>query len=246
MSDFALGTTIYLTFTTRSFTTGAPQGLAGSPALSVLEENNATPITAGVSVSVNRAGVTGLNEATIVATSGNGYEEGKQYSLYISAGTVGGVSVVGEVVGHFSIEKESALRPTTALPGAFVAGTAGHIIGTNLNATVSSRSTYAGADTAGTTTLLSRLTALRAGYLDNLSGGAVPTANENADALLLRNVAGGSSSGRTVREALYFIRNKWTATGGTLTVYAIDDSTISWTSALTQTPGNPVSESDPT
>lgn len=33
-------------------------------------------------------------------------------------------------------------------------------------------STYAGADTAGTTTLLSRVTATRAGYLDNLGGGA--------------------------------------------------------------------------
>jgi hypothetical protein len=37
-------------------------------------------------------------------------------------------------------------------------------------------STYAGADTSGTTTLLARLTALRAGYLDNLSGGAVALA----------------------------------------------------------------------
>lgn len=34
-------------------------------------------------------------------------------------------------------------------------------------------STYAGGDTAGTTTLLTRLSATRAGYLDNLSGGAV-------------------------------------------------------------------------
>lgn len=40
----------------------------------------------------------------------------------------------------------------------------------NLDAAVSSRSTYAGADTPGTTTLLSRLTASRAGYLDNLNG----------------------------------------------------------------------------
>jgi hypothetical protein len=39
----------------------------------------------------------------------------------------------------------------------------------NLDAAVSSRSTYAGADTAGTTTLLTRLTALRAGYLDLLN-----------------------------------------------------------------------------
>jgi hypothetical protein len=38
----------------------------------------------------------------------------------------------------------------------------------NLDATVSSRSTYAGGDTSGTTTLLSRLTGTRAGNLDNL------------------------------------------------------------------------------
>lgn len=43
----------------------------------------------------------------------------------------------------------------------------------NLDAAVSTRSTYAGGDTAGTTTLLSRLSSARAGYLDNLSAGAV-------------------------------------------------------------------------
>lgn len=36
----------------------------------------------------------------------------------------------------------------------------------NLDAAISTRSTYAGGDTAGTTTLLDRLTAIRAGYLD--------------------------------------------------------------------------------
>ena len=39
---------------------------------------------------------------------------------------------------------------------------------TNLDATVSSRSTYAGSDTSGTTTLLSRLSSTRAGNLDSL------------------------------------------------------------------------------
>lgn len=76
--------------------------------LSVLEENNATPITAGVSVSVDRASVVGLNEATIVATSGNGYENGKSYGIYISTGTVDGVSVIGEVVGEFTIGQSAA------------------------------------------------------------------------------------------------------------------------------------------
>jgi hypothetical protein len=39
----------------------------------------------------------------------------------------------------------------TALPGAYGAGTAGSILGTNLNATVSSRSTYAGGPVASVT-----------------------------------------------------------------------------------------------
>lgn len=56
-------------------------------------------------------------------------------------------------------------------------GTIGKLLADNLDATISSRSTYAGSDTAGTTTLLSRLTSTRAGYLDNLSGGAVMLAS---------------------------------------------------------------------
>lgn len=108
MRDITLGITFRHPFTTRAFATGIPTVLAGSPVLSVLEENNATPITAGVSVSVDRASVVGLNEATIVATSGNGYENGKSYGIYISTGTVDGVSVIGEVVGEFTIGQSAA------------------------------------------------------------------------------------------------------------------------------------------
>lgn len=43
----------------------------------------------------------------------------------------------------------------------------------NLDAAITTRSTYAGGDTSGTTSLLSRLSSARAGYLDNLSAGAV-------------------------------------------------------------------------
>ena len=52
-------------------------------------------------------------------------------------------------------------------------------------------------------------------------------------------------NGRTIEEALAFLRNKWTIIGGTLTVYDTDDTTVLWTSAMTQTAGNPVSASDP-
>lgn len=108
MRDITLGVTFRHQFTTRAFATGIPTTLAGTPVLSVLEENNAVPITAGVSVSVDRASVSGLNEATIVATGGNGFENGKSYAIYISTGTVGGVSVIGEVVGQFTVGASAA------------------------------------------------------------------------------------------------------------------------------------------
>ncbi len=114
--DFALGTTFNFCFTTRQFTTGIPFTLAGSPAVSVKESANDTPITAGVTIDPDTCAtpVVGLNEVQIVATGASGYEAGKSYAAYISAGTVDSVSVVGEVIYQFTIEKQSALRPTTA------------------------------------------------------------------------------------------------------------------------------------
>jgi hypothetical protein len=79
---------------------------------------------------------------------------------------------------------------------------------------------------------------------------ALPTAVENADALLDRDMASGSDSGsttvRTVRQALRLLRNKWSVSSGTLTVCKEDDTTASWTSTVTGTAGaDPVTSSDP-
>lgn len=108
MRDITLEDTIIEGFSTRAFGTGVPTTLAGTPVLSVLEGGNATPITSGVSVSVDRASVAGTHEFTVVATAANGYENGKSYSVYISTGTVGGTSVVGEIVGKFTIGASAA------------------------------------------------------------------------------------------------------------------------------------------
>lgn len=51
-------------------------------------------------------------------------------------------------------------------------------------------STYAGADTSGTTTLLSRVSSTRAGYLDNLSAGAVAQASALASLVTTVGAAG--------------------------------------------------------
>jgi len=62
---------------------------------------------------------------------------------------------------------------------------------------------------------------------------------EIADKILDRDMSVGTDSGsttvRTVRQALRFLRNKWTVASGVLTVYEEDDTATSWTASLTTT-----------
>lgn len=112
--DIRLNETIDIKFTTRRFSTGAPYTLAGSPVISAYVGNGTTEITAGITLTVDFDSRTGLNNVRVVATSGNGFATATNVSLVITTGTVDSVSVVGEVVGTFSIENRSALMPTTA------------------------------------------------------------------------------------------------------------------------------------
>jgi len=121
MTDYALSDTIYKMFTTRAFGTGIPTVLAGSPVVSVYENDNLTEITTGVVLTVDHDGVVGLNRVVITATGGNGFEVDKDYNLVITTGTVASVSVVGEVVGSFSINR-SASKAGSIVAGTFGAG----------------------------------------------------------------------------------------------------------------------------
>lgn len=112
--DFALESTLDIKFTTLTFASGAPITLAGSPVVSAYPGNSTTQLTAGITLTVDFDGVTGLHNVRVVATAANGYLTATNYTLVLTAGTVGGTSVVGYVVGSFSIEARSALRPTVA------------------------------------------------------------------------------------------------------------------------------------
>ena len=79
---------------------------------------------------------------------------------------------------------------------------------------------------------------------------AATAANEIADAILDRDMSTGADSGsttvRTPRQALRFLRNKWDISAGTLTVRKEDDSTASWTSSVsTDAAAEPVIGNDP-
>ncbi len=70
--------------------------------------------------------------------------------------------------------------------------------------------------------------------------------NEIADGILTRNINGGSSTGRTVKEALKGLRNRVDGSTGTLTVYEEDDTTPSWTAVLTRdAAADPITEINP-
>jgi hypothetical protein len=95
-------------------------------------------------------------------------------------------------------------------------------------------------------TELARIDVATSTRLATASYTAAPTTAQIADKVLGRNIAGSSDGGRTVTEALRVLRNRWTRTATTLTVYAEDDSTTSWTSVLTTSDTlDPVSESNP-
>ena len=104
--DYALGETFDIKFTTVQ-ATGAPFALA-SGTVSAYFDNDATQITAGITLSADFDGVTGLNNVRVVATGANGYAIGKEYQLVITVGTVNSVSVVGYVIGSFSIQRKIA------------------------------------------------------------------------------------------------------------------------------------------
>lgn len=112
IGDFRLGDTFDTKFTTVS-TIGAPTTLAGSPTIAAYVGNSTTEITAGITLTVDFDSRTGMHNIRVVATSGNGYATASNYQLVVTAGTVGGTSIVGYVVGEFSIEARSAVMPTT-------------------------------------------------------------------------------------------------------------------------------------
>jgi len=109
LGDFDSGCLVFDMFTTVT-TTGAPTQLAGTPALSVYNDLNVTQTTAGITLAVDCDSVTGLN-AWSVNTNSTAYDCGHDYKVVITTGTVGGVSVVGYVVGTFSLDNRSHVRP---------------------------------------------------------------------------------------------------------------------------------------
>jgi len=153
-------------------------------------------------------------------------------SAHTTAGSFGqgAASVQGNVTGSVA-SVSGAVGSVTGAVGS-VTGSVGSVTGA-----VGSVTGAVGSVTAAVT----------ADTVTDKTGYALTAAADNAiaDALLARNVAGGSSAGRLVKEALYMMRNKWVRSGGTLTVYEVDDTTAAYTVAYTETAVNAITTFDP-
>jgi hypothetical protein len=182
MRDITLAETIYPKFTTRAFASGIPAVLAGTPVISAYENDSVTQITAGITLGVDHDSVVGLNMITVVATGANGFEAGKEYQLVITTGTVGGVSVVGEIVGEFTIDSSAALKAvdllndvaaTDIVSAGAITTSSGAVSSVTTVATTTTNSDMRGTDSA----LLAASINLTAGAVDNVTLVATTTTN---------------------------------------------------------------------
>ncbi len=243
--DIKLGDTIDIKFTTVN-TSGVPTTLAGSPVVSAYVDNGTTEITAGITLTVDFDSRTGMHNVRVVASSGNGFAAATNVDLAITTGTVSGNSVVGYIVGSFSIED----RPVNVdryggTAGTFSAGRP------EVNTTHAAGTAWgSGAITAASIAADAITAAKIAADAIGASELAADAVTEIADGILARDIGSGSGAGtlneRTVRAALRFLRNKWDVAAGTLTVTKEDDTTSAWTSAISSNASaDPIIGSDP-
>ncbi len=116
LGDIATSQVLYFHFTTRQFSTGAPITSANL-VMSVYKDDGTTQSTAGITTTFLTGfdNVVGLVSVKIdTSQDGTFYATGHDFSVVVTTGTADSVSIVGEVVGYFSIQNRSALRPTTA------------------------------------------------------------------------------------------------------------------------------------
>jgi hypothetical protein len=112
--DFSAGKTVRIMFNTNDGS-GAPITLAGSPVCRVYKDSGTTQHGTTYTPAVDFDALTGLHEVAIdTGADGTFYSAGSDFRVVLQAGMVDGTSVVGVLVGSFSIGNRSALRPTTA------------------------------------------------------------------------------------------------------------------------------------
>jgi hypothetical protein len=251
VGDFLSQATVYIYFTTHK-ADGTPITLAGTPVISVYKDNVTTETTTGPTLTVDFDSRTGLH-CIAIATTDAFYATGHDYKVVITTGTVDSVSVVGYLVGSFSIENRfinAASKTGFALAADQAVNVTkwnGHtalevVNGSPVCTLGATQAAYAPAK-AGDAMLVSVGTG--AGQV-NVASGKVPatvaagdlaTDSLTADALkadavteiihgLLDHAASGHLTAGSVGALLNTLIGKMVVTGNQLVVYAADNTTV--------------------
>jgi hypothetical protein len=219
IGDFKLGNTFDTKFTTRQIS-GAPSTLGSSPVISCYVGNGTTEITAGITLSVDFDGRTGLNNIRVVATSGNGYATATDNQLVITTGTVNSVSVVGEVVAEFAIENRRSdvqFWNGTAVSSPATAGIPDVNVKNYNNAAVATAASgipKVDVDTIKTNAVV--------------NGGTI-TFPTNATVASTTNITAGTITTTTNLTNLPSIPNNWLTAAGTAADFGTELATAIWT-----------------
>ncbi len=114
LGDFSPGDTIYLKFTTGA-AGGAPTALT-SGTVSVYKDDSTTESTSGVTLTAGFDSRAGFNHVTITSSSdGSFYSASSSFFVVLTAGTVDGVSMVGYVIGYFTMRRAATYAAVTGL-----------------------------------------------------------------------------------------------------------------------------------
>jgi hypothetical protein len=102
VGDYAVGDTVRFKFNATDVT-GALATITGA-VVSIYKDDGTTESTAGVTLAAAFDSRTGLYAVTIdTSADGTFYSKGSEFEAVLTTGAIGAVSVIGTVVGHFSL-----------------------------------------------------------------------------------------------------------------------------------------------
>lgn len=115
LGDFRTSSMIDFKFNTVFGTPSVPTTLATGTVLVYKSNSTTESSSTGITLTVDFDSVTGMHHVRI-DTSANAsfFTTASDFDVILTAGTVGGSSVAGSRLAHFSIENRSAIMPTTA------------------------------------------------------------------------------------------------------------------------------------
>lgn len=257
LGDFSTTAIVVAEFGTYN-SSGASVTMTANGSLSVFESTSTTALAStATTFNEDYRGITGahaiwvdLNLATPTI--------GRDYSILLANSSIDSATVSGPIA-TFSI-RNRAHRPSST--GGVTVAANNDKTGYSLTQTFPTNFALLSVSSSGTVTAgtvndktgyTASVTTAVAISTAAIIGGMGSTGRiEIADSLLDRDMSVGTDSGstsvRTPRQALRFLRNRFGfgAAGSTLTVYKEDDSTPSWTSIVTQSSDAiPITGSDP-